>query len=521
MVPRAIRTAIRALAADRASRLVALTGFSLVACLGLLGTYLCLDLRDGAWRTAERDSDNLLALIEEGVGRSLRTYDLALREAARLAARPEIAALDLEIRRMALFDTSTQASGLAMIALTDAAGRIRIISDPAKRVLPDLSGLPEFALHRADPRSGLVVTGPTRSLVSGHPILRMTRRIETPDGSFAGIVSGAVYLDYFQSLFERLRIEDGSTVNLFLRDGTLLVRAPFNAADVGRSIAAGASYRHYRAHRRGHFLGQAQLDGKQRFYAFANLDDLPLIVTVAVGTDSIRAAWIGRAGIVAALILCLCALTFGLTVLLQREIARRAAREASARAANAALSLLARTDDLTGLPNRRRYDEALAAAWDQAARSGTPLSLLVVDADRFKRFNDRFGHHRGDEVLRAVAGCLRRILEPEGGVCCRIGGEEFAAILPGRDAAAARAAAERVRRAVVNLQIGHAPDVGGVATVSIGLACAVPGPEGDPDALFAAADAALYAAKAAGRNRVRAAPEPSPAARPPALGARA
>ena len=335
--------AIRALVSDRASRLIAGSGLCLVAGLILLGVYLCVDLCESAWRNAERNADNLLALIEEGVGREVRTYDLSLRQAAVLALRPDIAALDPELRRLALFDTTVRSSGIGSAAITDVEGQIQFSSDPLPRKFSNLSDLAEFQAHRRQRGLGLIVSAPDRSRITDRPIVRLMHRIENPDGSFAGVVSGALYLDYFQTLFARLHVEDGSAINIFHRDGTLLVRAPYRASAIGHNIAAGKPYQRFRAFERGRYLGPAHIDGQQRLFVFANIRDLPLIVCVAVSMDSIRAAWIYRAGIVSALLLSLSALAFGMTVLLQREVGRRAAREASSRAANAELSLLART----------------------------------------------------------------------------------------------------------------------------------------------------------------------------------
>lgn len=506
MVLPSTATAIRALFADRASRLIAATGASLLICMTLVGTYLCFDLRDTAWHNAQRNGANLLAVIEEGVGHSIRVYDMALRDAARLAARADIAALEPQLRRLVLFNTVVTGSGLGAIAVTDAAGHVEMTSDEDQKEHHDLSDLPEFQTLRTDPAAKLILFGPTRSRISGQEIVRLSRRIEAPDGTFAGIVTGSIVLDHLQALFDKLRFEDGLTLNVFHQDGTLLIRAPAKPAASGQSIAPSLGYRYYRAHERGAFLGRSFLDGEARLYTFAQLGDLPLIVTVATDVHSIRGVWIYKAAIIVILILCLNVLIFGMTILLHREVGRHAAAEASSREANAALSVLARTDGLTGLPNRRSYDEVFAAEWKRAAQLGTPLALLIVDADHFKQFNDRFGHHRGDGVLKAVAECLRRTLDA-GGISFRIGGEEFVALLPGFDATAASTAAERVRRAVVNLQIAHAPEVGGVATVSIGVASAEPASGAASDALFLAADAALYAAKTAGRNRVRTAPQ--------------
>ncbi len=511
MLLRATATAIRAHLDDRASRLIAAAGTCLLLCLALLGVYLCLDLRDVAWHNARRNAGNLLAVIEEGVGHSLRVYDLSLRNSARLASRADIAALDPDIRRLALFDTAVAGSGLGPIAVTDAAGDVRLTSDPGVRTRPNMRTLPEFEFHRSNPEGGLILSGPTVSLMTGEPIIRMTRRIRTPDGSFAGIVSGSIRLAHFQALFERLHFDDGIALNVFHRDGTLLIRAPARPEALGQNISASPGYKMYRAKPRGEFQGRSFLDGVERVYSFADLDDLPLIVTVATDVDSIRSVWIYKAAIVAVLILCLCLLAFGLTILLHREVGRHVAAEASSREANAALAVLARTDGLTGLPNRRSYDEHFAVEWKRAAQLRTPLALLIVDADHFKQFNDRFGHQRGDEALKAVAECLQRTLDTAG-LSFRIGGEEFVALLPSVDATAASVAAERVRRAVVNLRIPHAPEVGGIATVSIGVACADPAGGDPPEGLFTAADAALYAAKKAGRNRVRAAAPADPVA---------
>lgn len=505
MALRSTAIAIRAHLADRATRLIAAAGASLLVCLTLLGAYLCADLRGTAWHNARRDAGNLLSIIEEGVGHSVRNYDRAMREAARLAMRPDVVALEPGLRRLALFDVAAAGSGLGPMAVTDATGHVVMTSDPNQKNRPDLSDLPEFAAAQAAPQAGLILTGPTRSRLTGQAIIRLTRRIETPDGAFAGIVTGAIVLEHFQALFDRLRFEAGLTINVFHQDGTLLMRAPARPEALGRNIASSAGYQIYRAQARGDFLGRSSLDGEARLYVFSNLDQLPLIVTVATSLDSIRALWVYKAAIIAILILCLNVLTLGLTVLLHREVGRRAAAEADTRETNAALTVLARTDGLTGLPNRRSYDERVASEWRRAAQLGVPLALLIVDADHFKQFNDWFGHQRGDDVLRAVAECLRRT-HSSGGLSFRIGGEEFVVLLPALDATAASDVAERVRRSVVNLQIAHAPEVGSVATVSIGVASAEPGTGGMPDDLFVAADAALYAAKKAGRNRVRTAP---------------
>lgn len=171
------------------------------------------------------------------------------------------------------------------------------------------------------------------------------------------------------------------------------------------------------------------------------------------------------------------------------------------RRANLRLARLSRTDDLTQLHNRRSFDEALQREWRRAMRSDRPLSLLILDLDRFKDLNDAAGHQAGDATLRAVAATVQSWARRAGEVAARYGGDELAVILPGTDESAARTLAERLRGAVQELGTVH-PASGREVTASIGVATARRVRGSDPEALLLAADQALYRAKAAGRNRV-------------------
>lgn len=170
---------------------------------------------------------------------------------------------------------------------------------------------------------------------------------------------------------------------------------------------------------------------------------------------------------------------------------------------NTRLETLSRTDPLTELPNRRHFDEVKESEFRRAQRTGRPLSLLICDIDYFKGYNDTYGHALGDKCLSAVAGALKGSLHRAGDLVARIGGEEFAVLLPATDMETARTLAESYRRAVADLAIAHAAS--GVAThVTISIGFAVLEKEGVDsfDALFRLADQALYRAKAGGRNRV-------------------
>ncbi|WP_439535647.1 GGDEF domain-containing protein [Methyloversatilis sp.] len=165
------------------------------------------------------------------------------------------------------------------------------------------------------------------------------------------------------------------------------------------------------------------------------------------------------------------------------------------------------TDGLTGVANRRRFDEDIQAKCERARRTGEPLSLLIVDVDHFKRYNDRYGHVAGDACLRQVAAALQSVTRRPADGLARYGGEEFALLLPQTEIDGALALAQRAVDAVAALHIEHAGSpLGRVVTVSVGAAAARRTADGAhtqmaADALVDAADRALYAAKYAGRGR--------------------
>jgi diguanylate cyclase (GGDEF)-like protein len=171
--------------------------------------------------------------------------------------------------------------------------------------------------------------------------------------------------------------------------------------------------------------------------------------------------------------------------------------------AELALKTLAAKDGLTGLGNRRSFDQTLETEWSRAQRAKKPLALLFVDVDHFKLFNDQHGHQNGDECLRAVAEIIGANAVRPTDLAARYGGEEFAVILPDTGSEGACIVAERIREAVMDLRIAHGdPGAGPWVTLSVGVASHVPGDDVGPDWFLGQADQALYAAKRLGRNRV-------------------
>jgi diguanylate cyclase (GGDEF)-like protein len=161
-------------------------------------------------------------------------------------------------------------------------------------------------------------------------------------------------------------------------------------------------------------------------------------------------------------------------------------------------------DGLTGLANRRRFDEVLENEWQRAAREQQPLALIMMDIDYFKNFNDIYGHQAGDDCLKKVAACLRKNVRRAGDLVARYGGEEFVVVLPNTDLDGGREVAEAMHRTVKDMQLRHKGASGrDHLTISAGVAAVIPGRGDDSAELLEKADRALYRAKRAGRDRVK------------------
>ncbi|MBS1139081.1 MAG: response regulator receiver modulated diguanylate cyclase [Proteobacteria bacterium] len=190
---------------------------------------------------------------------------------------------------------------------------------------------------------------------------------------------------------------------------------------------------------------------------------------------------------------------------MQRIVLMRASLIAVTRkldAANQELIRIASSDGLTGVANRRYFDEALSIEWRRARRHSNSISLLMCDVDYFKLYNDTYGHQAGDECLRKIAAALSRHTERPSDTVARYGGEEFAVILPETSIGGALMVAEKIRHAIQELNITHASSPTRQVALSIGIAAAAPGFDNPPDDLILAADKALYRAKKEGRDRV-------------------
>ncbi|WP_175916034.1 MULTISPECIES: sensor domain-containing diguanylate cyclase [unclassified Burkholderia] len=452
--------------------------------------------RNDALERASETSRNLGLIAERDIERNFELYDLSLQAVIAGLQRHDVMAAPAGLRRAVLFDNAMTAQFLGSMLVLDAGGNIVLDSANDVPRHGNFADRKYFTVHRDNPDAGLYVSDPfTSRLRGGSPSIGLTRRISNPDGSFAGIVLIAVNLEYFHHLFAGLSLGQHGSISLIGNDGVMVMRQPYDVHTIGRNISQAATFKRFQAAREGVFSETSVLDGVRRLYYFRHLPKLPLIIMVAEAEQDIYAAWRHRAVTIGALVATFGAAFIAVSFMLGTQLRHRMRAESE-------LVLLARTDGLTGLNNRRSFAEVLDREWRRARRARSVFSLLFVDVDRFKAYNDTYGHQAGDDALAAVARCIGDNIRRPADTAARYGGEEFVVLLPDTTEPGAAQIAERIRAAIDGLPLEHAGSEHGHVTASIGLAIWTPEHDAEADAVIKAADEALYYAKATGRNKV-------------------
>ena len=470
-----------------------------VIALGILGisTHTLWMDRQNLWQEAEKSSRNVLTTIARDLDGKIELLDTSLKGAMAGLRHPDFQRLPPDLQYRMLFDRAASASFMGTLLLVDREGNLIADAGPiiALRSL-NVADREYFIVHRENSHLGLHVSRPfTSRTARGELAVGISRRVSDENGAFAGVVMGSIPLNTINQHFNNLSLGKQGAINLFRSDGVLLTRYPFLESQVNQDLGSSQHVQRLMRVKSGTFDSVSPIDGVRRIISFERLDKYPLILTVALSVDEIFAAWQRKALVLSLATLILCCAVVGLTILFQRELRRRTRAESK-------LRRIARTDDLSGLPNRRAFRETFEREWRQAIRSGAPLSLLYIDADFFKNFNDRYGHGRGDEVLGAIAGSLEASIRRPRDVAARHGGEEFAIVLPETDLSGALTIAENIRRTIASMDIVHEGSPYLTVTVSIGVAASRPSRGSERSVLLEAADRALYRAKASGRNSV-------------------
>jgi diguanylate cyclase (GGDEF)-like protein len=463
-----------------ASSVATVIGFSTI-CASVM-----LDMRRGAEELARQTLENRAYGIDADIGRNIGLYDLSLRAVASNMVAPEINEVSKPIRHLIMFDRAATAKHFGAIQVFDAEGRLTVDASTLDPVPENRSDEEYFRIHRDQPDAGLFISLPM--LHRGAYAIVLSRRITATDGRFLGVVAGSIRFSYFHDLFDRLSLGPDDTITVLRPDRTIIMRRPFDLDVIGKNLADRPSWHPANLQVNESYSGAGPVDSIPRLYVRRS-GTSPLFVVVGKPLGSILSLWRTEATRIGAIMLALITFVLAVTLFLAREIVRRAQAEDK-------LEELATTDALTGLRNRRKFDAEIDAEWRRATRHKTPISLLMIDADHFKSYNDRFGHQAGDEILAGIAICISDSLRRAGDCAARYGGEEFAALLPGLSPAEAVGVAETIRLKVQEWSDDPTP-----TTVSIGVASLTPGPAVDWSVLVNAADKALYAAKAAGRNQ--------------------
>jgi diguanylate cyclase (GGDEF)-like protein len=470
--------------------LVLASSLVVIAIVGIV-TFLLIREHASAQQAATRAASNIVQLIDADVLRNVELYNLSLQGLVAAAKRQDLQDVSPTIRHLALFDRATAAPYKGDILLLDKRGDVVADSASVEPRKGNYADREYFQSHLQDPDPGMKISRPFRARSSPHDWrISFSYRLNDDRGEFMGVAEAAMRLGYFSQLFKSLNIGHGGTVNLVSRDGILLAQEPPLAEDmIGKDFSSRPNFVRILREGDGSFTSVSSVDQKQRLYTFSQVGNLPLIVVVALSSQEVFASWQRTALLVSGATGALCISLLWLTWLLRGELRRRHTAERE-------LALLASVDPLTGLANRRTLDQTLQLEWLRAQRSGQPLSILMIDADHFKALNDRLGHQRGDEALRALAKLIGGHVRRPADLAARYGGEEFAVVLPETTTAGAFTMAQNIRQAVEQLP-GESP-----MTVSIGIATWAQGPYEELKQLLLAADKALYQAKASGRNRV-------------------
>lgn len=460
--------------------------------LAVVGT-LILQMRQEAWRAAEQDARNLLGTIVGCIDSTLSVYAFALDFGAEAWDEIQAQGMADDTHHRLLRTISEKARHLDLVFVLDIDGNLVSESHQPTPRTGNFADRDYFQVHRDATVSGQYLSAPLTSRVDGEPFFALSRRLMSRDGSFLGVMVMTIRLSYFAELFRRLDLGAPSEVTIATPTGKVLMRYPERGdAPLGADVSGDPLFQRMKAEKTGSFV--VPQEGTPQFYSFESVPGDSLVLSVAMSVSDILRHWRKSALVLGGIVLVVCGALTALAFILRSELRRRAAAEAD-------LAFLSITDGLTGLANRRRFDEVLAREWRRTQRTGASLALLFIDVDRFKALNDRHGHARGDEVLRVLARVIDACLRRPGDLAARYGGEEFAVILPDTDRDGARGIAEAIRS---GLQAMTGRPGSGVpsATVSIGVQAVGPKTNLNVEALLEGADRALYRAKAEGRNKV-------------------
>jgi diguanylate cyclase (GGDEF)-like protein len=443
-------------------------------------------VREASLRSANIVTASLAESLAQQIETTLKTADTVV---ATLVQQAEIEGANSDTKPRLYELMTSLASALPAIhemGLTDKDGNAVV-----KSLVPQPFGMnyrerDYFRFFSSHDSRDVFVGQPVESKVDGSVNITVSRRINDKDGNFAGIAVTSVSLNFFRKLFERVQFKSGGSISLVADNGMLLASSPvsFGDGELPALAAAPAGALEY-------FSPEGDLN---RVGASSHLSHYPMTVMVAENSAVVLSDWYDQLRVHSAIVLSILMVIGVLGYRVDR--------------ANRATRVEALRDELTKLANRRCFNKTIKREFERAARNGQLLSLIMVDLDFFKAFNDQYGHPAGDACLHAIGAELQGVLRRPGDIAARYGGEEFAILLPETDIAGAIQIVDKLQAAIRTLAIRHEAAPLGVVTLSAGVASCRPGHlTATPAWLVDAADAALYEAKTLGRNTFTVHPE--------------
>lgn len=446
---------------------------------------------------------NIVRASEQQAQDTLRQAESIL---SNLAERVENEKLNAEqkARLFKVMVSNVKASdGIQGLFIYDKNGEWVINSFSSETVAKNNSDRSYFIYHKNHPDAAIHIGEVILSRTTGDMIIPVSRRTEYPDGSFSGVVLATLPVAYFQSFFERLDLDKKGVILLALDNGDLLARRPMIDSLMTTNIAKGELFSRYLINSDdGTASLTSMVDGIERVYAYSRIQGLPIVAAAGLSLDSVFTTWwtyVYQASVMVVLIICV--LT-SLGFLFYQQVQRLLVAEEELRIAHRDLEHIAKTDSLTGLPNRRCFDATLAKEWLRSCRTGNSVALILLDIDFFKQYNDHYGHILGDECLRKIAQLLINNINRPADLAARYGGEEFVILLPDTELSGAVKIAEEVRSVVEAAKIEHKSSATGIVTISAGVTSNHQRGVTVAIDLLEKADGLLYRAKKLGRNRI-------------------
>lgn len=470
-----------------------LTTLIIVAVLAVQ-IFMLWQARQDAWTRALAEGNGILQSVGDAleknftiVEQNLTRAQTAIESGDKDGVRP---------RDLILFDRAIPADLLNVMLIISRRGDVLVESGGLAPSPVNLADRDYFRAHVLQ-NPGTFLSAPFRSRYrSGDPTLAMSRRISAPDGSFNGVVMAGIRLAYLRSLLDLVRVGPNSSIALISHGGKILARSPALGTDgnFGADLRDGGILHRMMASGQP-FVDEGLIGGPERLFVYRQIGPLPIILSVGLATADIYAEWNRQALIFGTLTLGFCIALALLVRGLQRGLIRSTEMEEM-------LKNMALTDVLTGLPNRRSFDERLDTEMRRMAREARSMSLLLVDVDGLQAVNEAYGVVTGDRLLRMLGRQIQRSVGRPGDVAARFGGEEFAVLLPDTDLKGAKYIADRIRSDVENSSMALETGERICCTVSIGIVTAWPTGRERPTHFVRMAEEALEEAKAAGRNRV-------------------